>query len=148
MIAYVYAMITQQSGRVRYVKFGMASDVARRRMEVQCGCPFRIEKILYVECQNPQQASLLEACLHREHATCRASGEWFKFDPGQAEVDARLALVLIAEREGVTPTVASLGAAIPREVPLKLGFMPTIGRTDLSRINVVKKNRKTLKSNG
>lgn len=96
----VYAMITELAGRARYVKFGMASDPHRRLMEVQCGCPLRIEKIMYVDCGADDPAIALEAALHIEHADSRCSGEWFKWGAGsKAAAEATEALVLIGQRE-------------------------------------------------
>lgn len=151
----VYGMVTEQSGRARYVKFGMASDVSRRRMEVQCGCPLRIEYVLSMDCPNEDFATAIEAALHIEHDGARSSGEWFRWAaPNRAVAEAREAMLLIGQRE-MGAAAVSLELAAPKAprsaVALgryrnasarALASAPVVGDVCMDSVRVVVKRRK------
>jgi hypothetical protein len=73
MTAFVYVMGRAQGP----CKIGMSKNPAARAVELQPGCPFRLEVLHKVECESARQAYDLEQWFHYCHPDLRLVGEWF-----------------------------------------------------------------------
>ena len=146
-----YAMITELSNRARFVKFGVSDNVPGRVINVQCGCPLKIEIVLEMDCGNSFHARVVESALHLEHADCHASGEWFRFARGEkAKTEASEAMRLIGERvfcrAVITETVIkkSVKPRMYRGKTTKTvkGYMPVVGDREISAVTVVRRRKR------
>lgn len=96
----VYAMVTELHGGGRFVKFGVSRNPLQRVVEVQCGCPIRIETIIWASLPSEAMAYQIETLIHAEHKADHCSGEWFRWRKGaEAVADASETIRLISERE-------------------------------------------------
>lgn len=77
---YVYAMVCEPVGDIRFVKFGITSSVHSRAATLQGGCPLYIEYALYYDVTNSTMQRYLEASLHCRYEDRISAGEWFKFE--------------------------------------------------------------------
>lgn len=77
---FIYAM---RAGE--FIKFGWAKDVEARRLQLQTGCPQKIEVI--AAAQWPRE---LESAIHRKLQDSSSCGEWFQFGP---DADAVVAMM-------------------------------------------------------
>ena len=68
-----------------FYKIGWAVDYLKRYKELQTGNPFKLERIVVIDCDSSKYAQKLEAKLHKKYADKRYRGEWFKFLPAEAE---------------------------------------------------------------
>lgn len=148
-----YAMVTELAGRARFVKFGVSSDVKGRVVNVQCGCPLRIETVLSMDCGTDYHARVVEAALHLEHSDSHASGEWFRFPSGRsAKAAAKEALRLTGERIFAHAVVVEIEVAEsvrPRfyrgkSTKVVRGYEPIVGDRQISHVKVLTR-RKLLK---
>lgn len=149
-----YAMITELSNRARFVKFGVSENPKFRVMNVQCGCPLRIETMLEMDCGTDYHARVIESALHLEHSDDHASGEWFRFSEGtKALARSREAMLLMGQRVighcWVVEHAISPGDK-PRMYRGKTakvvrGYAPVIGDREISAVTVIHR-RKSLKT--
>lgn len=150
-MAYAYAMLTEQIGKARFVKFGYATDLDGRLSSVQTGCPLRITTLLHVHCGGVPQAAALERALHREFLPIRSSGEWFKWVLGAAaEPEAREAMLLIGQRElGNVQVIRREIAPVLRALVsgAHVSSLPVIGDVDPKTVAIRFKRRKLLIEN-
>lgn len=145
-----YAMITELSNRARFVKFGVSEDVAGRIVNVQCGCPLKIESVLEMDCGTSYHARVVEAALHIEHADIHASGEWFRFAEGtKARGMAMDAMKMMGERvfarAVVTGRDVGQGKA-PRKFQGKTartirGYEPVVGEKSIAHVTVIARRK-------
>ena len=70
MSGFVYAMMAG-----KFVKFGWASDVDARRLQLQTGCPWPIEVMAAVTWPRSY-----ERAIHAMHEKSRSHGEWFELN--------------------------------------------------------------------
>lgn len=68
-------------GGARHVKIGVSSDVERRMMALQTGCPHEVSLI---KSWPTPRARKIEAMAHRVLGEFRRSGEWFHIPNSQA----------------------------------------------------------------
>lgn len=76
---FVYAMVCEPVGGLRFVKFGLTSSVYSRAQTLQNGCPLYIERAISVEVGDDVTQRFIEASLHCEFEQMQSAGEWFRF---------------------------------------------------------------------
>lgn len=77
---FVYTMICEPIGDVRFVKFGLTSCIYSRAKTIQGGCPLYVESAISVEVGDDVTQKFIEASLHCEYEDRHSAGEWFRFD--------------------------------------------------------------------
>jgi Meiotically Up-regulated Gene 113 (MUG113) protein len=63
-----------------FVKIGFATNVSKRFMAIQLGCPLEMELVGLVPCSTAADARALECRLHEQFSAQRHRLEWFRLD--------------------------------------------------------------------
>ncbi|ELP33693.1 GIY-YIG nuclease family protein [Rhodopirellula baltica] len=71
----VYFITCEFIGR-RFVKIGRSTNIARRRNQLQSGCPFRL-KVEHIEAMSESEAVVKEKEWHAMFKNMRKRCEWF-----------------------------------------------------------------------
>lgn len=74
----VYFIGQVQANNCIHIKIGRASDITRRRGQLQTGSPFPLEVMGWIHSEND---AALERRLHIHLAPQRLIGEWFRIEP-------------------------------------------------------------------
>lgn len=94
MSGFIYAM---RAGD--FIKFGWAKDVDARRLQLQTGCPQKIEVV--ATAQWPRE---FEPAIHRKLQDHNTQGEWFVFGP---EADEVVKMMKADDFSALTPMVVA-----------------------------------------
>lgn len=71
-----------------FVKIGVAFNVVKRLNEMQVGCPYKLQLLAWVDCEDAYAA---ESAVHRHLQGCHYRGEWFT--AGKDQIDEALLLI-------------------------------------------------------
>lgn len=63
-----------------WYKIGMTNSITNRMSVLQTGCPFLLELVAFVSCENDTHSYKLEQHLHNIYKNKRGIGEWFKLE--------------------------------------------------------------------
>lgn len=99
MSGFIYAM---RAGD--FIKFGWAKDVDARRLQLQTGCPQKIEVLAAVEWPRSY-----EKAIHAMHERSKTHGEWFEAN------DATMETVRQMRKNAAEEVAAFVGVSIPRK---------------------------------
>lgn len=61
------------------LKIGKANNPQVRLVELQTGCPFKLELLGTLKCKSPMHSRTVEKQLHRLFRKEKQRGEWFRF---------------------------------------------------------------------
>ena len=90
----VYVLMCSDAPDKLYLKVGMSMRPVQRLMELGTSSPLAPKAFSYVEVGERQKAMMAERLIHKGLAQFRHSGEWFLFNPQDAEHKALFNAVL------------------------------------------------------
>ncbi len=61
------------------IKIGKAGNPEKRMLDLQVGCPVKLEMLGTIQCRDSKEATKTERAMHKRFKSRRAIGEWFLF---------------------------------------------------------------------
>lgn len=80
----IYILVTTPVESASFFKVGITKNIGKRISTLQTGCPVQIAEFLYHKALSRESALSVERAMHEAMREHRSSGEWFRFDVGDA----------------------------------------------------------------